>query len=362
MNHCASILLSFITACSSLAVAGESEFLGDIHQITQAGRRSGEGYYRQNPKGENRWIIFQSERDAENPFYQIYLKDLKNGTTRRVSPGFGKSTCAWIHPHQDRLLFSMTTYSPSKAQQLQNHKLEERKAKQKKRYSWDYDPHYDVFETDWKGGIIRNLTRTHGYDAEASWSSDGSWIVFASNRDAYRKLLSYKDRKSFRRNPSYMVDLYLMRSDGSELRQLTKTRGYDGGPFFSLDGEKITWRRFTPEGRSAEVYVMQRDGSDEKAVTNLGVVSWAPFFHPSGDYLIFSTNLHGHRNFELYIVDSEGKSKPQRVTYDESFDSLPAFSADGAKMTWTSSRTKTHKPQVFAADWNDQAARKALGL
>ena len=177
------IILSFVIFCSfsqakdkPLDSANEARFLSEINQVTRTGKRSGEGYYRQSPQKENRWMIFQSERDPENPFYQIYLKDLKNGATKRVSPGYGKTTCAWIHPHQSRLLFSMTTYSSSEAREIQNRKLEERKTRRKRRYSWDYDPHYDVFETDWKGQVIRNLTKTRGYDAEASWSSDGLFL------------------------------------------------------------------------------------------------------------------------------------------------------------------------------------------
>jgi hypothetical protein len=42
-------------------------------------------------------MIFQSERDADNPFYQMYMMDLDTGDTRRVSPGAGKTTCGWIH-------------------------------------------------------------------------------------------------------------------------------------------------------------------------------------------------------------------------------------------------------------------------
>ena len=54
-----------------------------------------------------------------------------------------------------------------------------------------------------------------------------------------------------------------MDADGSNVRRLTNAPGYDGGPFFSSDGRKIVWRRFAPDGRSAEIYTMNADGSDQ---------------------------------------------------------------------------------------------------
>ncbi len=57
-------------------------------------------------------MIFQSERDADNPFYQIYLMDLETGDVERLSPGIGKTTCAWIHPSGERVLYASTHEDP----------------------------------------------------------------------------------------------------------------------------------------------------------------------------------------------------------------------------------------------------------
>ncbi len=152
-----------------------------------------------------------------------------------------------------------------------------------------------------------------------------------------------------------------MRTDGSELKRLTTSIGYDGGPFFSPDGERICWRRFSKDGATAEIMVMNRDGSDPKALTKLSAMSWAPFFHPSGEYLIFTTNRHGFANFELYMVDAQGKGEPVRVTYREGFDGLPVFTPDGKQLVWTSNGG-TSNSQLWEASWNHEAAREALKL
>ena len=131
--------------------------------------------------------------------------------------------------------------------------------------------------------IYHRLTDAEGYDAEGSYSPDGKLIAFASNRAAFTKELSAEDQKLFETDPSFMMDIYLMNADGSDVQQLTDVEGYDGGPFFSPDGERICWRRFSKDGLLAEIYTMNIDGSDEQQLTKMNVMSWAPFYHPSGE-------------------------------------------------------------------------------
>jgi hypothetical protein len=73
----------------------EKDFLSRTRKITVEGRRAGEGYF--SPDGKR--MVFQSERDPGNPFYQIYELDLTSGETRRISPGKGKTTCAFFQEH-----------------------------------------------------------------------------------------------------------------------------------------------------------------------------------------------------------------------------------------------------------------------
>ena len=329
----------------------------NARQLTFEGQRAGEGYFSR----DGSQLVFQSERHEGNPFYQIYLMDLETGDTRRLSPGIGKTTCAWIHPSGEKVLFASTHLDPE-AEAKQRKEFEERAAATGRRYEWSFDPHYDMFEVPAEGGELVRLTEAFGYDAEGSWSPDGEHILFASNRHAYSEDLSEEEKGILERDESYFMELYVMRADGSEVRRLTDAPGYDGGPFYSHDGSKIVWRRFAPDGHSAEVFTANPDGSDAKAITGLGAMSWAPFFHPSGDYVIFATSVHGFNNFELYIVDTEGKREPVRVTDSEGFDGLPVFAPDGDRLSWASSRTPDRKAQIFMADWNDALARQLLKL
>ena len=60
----------------------ERDFLSRIRRLTVEGRRAGEGYW--SPDGKR--IVFQSEREPGNPFYQIYTLDLATGDSKRISP------------------------------------------------------------------------------------------------------------------------------------------------------------------------------------------------------------------------------------------------------------------------------------
>ena len=139
---------------------GEALFLSNIRQLTFEGRRSGEGYF--SPDGKS--LIFQSEREPDNPFYQIYILDLASGESRRVSSGAGKTTCAFFRPHSDQVLFASTHLDPQ-TKTKQKAELDFRAAGKERRYSWDYDEHFDIFASQRDGNRPRRLTDAVGYDA-----------------------------------------------------------------------------------------------------------------------------------------------------------------------------------------------------
>ena len=333
----------------------EGDFLSRVRRLTIEGRRAGEGYWA--PDGQR--LVFQSEREPGNPFYQIYTLDFGTGDTKRISPGHGKTTCAFFRPGSDQILFASTHHDP-RSRMLQQAELDFRASGQERRYAWDYDPEFEIYSASEGSGELIRLTDTRGYDAEASYSPDGQWIVFTSMRDAYNRTLSTPEQKQLEVDPSYFAEIYIMRADGSGQRRLTTAIGYDGGPFFSPDGTRIVWRRFDAEGLIADIWTMKPDGTEARQITDFGAMSWAPYIHPSGEYLLFASNKLGFENFEVFMVDVEGKKEPVRVTYSDGFDGLPVPSPDGRRLAWTSNRGGGREGQLFLADWNHDRALAAL--
>ena len=339
----------------------ERDFLSRIRRLTVEGKRAGEGYW--SPDGKR--LVFQSEREPGNPFYQIYTIDLGTGDTRRISPGIGKTTCAFFRPAPGGLgdaveIQFASTHADPKSRQYQDDELAFRASGQERRYSWDYDPEMDIYAFNELTGETKRLTTARGYDAEGGYSPDGQWLVFTSMRDAYNRPLSEAEKKTLEENPSYFADIYIMRADGSDQKRLTDVPGYDGGPFFTPDGSRIIWRRFDEQGLIADVWTMKPDGSDQMQITDFGSMSWAPYMHPSGEYIIFASNKLGFENFEVFIVDAQGTKEPVRVTYSEGFDGLPVPSPDGTTLAWTSSRSGGAAGQLFLAQWNHENALQAV--
>ena len=353
----AAVAAASIGSAPPAAAATEPKFLSNPRQLTLDGRRAGEGYF----SADGRKLVFQSEREPGNPFYQIYLMDLETGDTTRVSPGVGKTTCAWIHPDGENILFA-STHDDGASRENQDREIALRAEGKQRRYAWDYDESFELYSAPAVGGAPRQLTTATGYDAEGAYSPDGGRIVFASNRDAYARTLTAEEKERMEVDKQYFCDIYTMKADGTDVRRLTEVPGYDGGPFYSADGTKICWRRFDEKGERAEIWTMMADGTGQRQITTLGAMSWAPFFHPSGQYLVFATNLQGFDNFELYMVDADGAKAPVRVTDTPGFDGLPSFSPDGRTLSWTSNRTPEKTSQIFLAGWDHAAACLALGL
>ena len=349
------LLATPLLAPQSSGPLQERDFLSRIRRLTVEGRRAGEGYW--SPDGKQ--LVFQSEREPGNPFYQIYTLDLTTGDTKRISPGLGKTTCAFFRPGSDEIEFASTHGDP-KSKQWQDEENAFRASGKERRYSWDYDPEMDIYTYSGTSGALKRLTAARGYDAEGSYSPDGQWLVFSSMRDAYGRSLSDREKKQLEENPSYFAEIYIMRADGTGQKRLTNAPGYDGGPFFTHDGSHIVWRRFDEQGLIADVWTMKPDGSEQRQITDFGSMSWAPYEHPSGQYFLFSSNTLGFENFELFLVDAQGAKEPVRVTYSDGFDGLPVPSPDGTQLAWTSSRSGGSAGQLFLAQWNHAKALEAL--
>ena len=207
-----------------------------------------------------------------------------------------------------------------------------------KGYVWKLYQTFDIYVAEPDGSNLKKMTNTPGYDAEATVSPVGDKIVFTSTRTG---------------DP----EIYTMNLDGSNQTQLTHEKGYDGGPFFSLDGTKIVFRASRPKTEkefedyndlvqnglvrptALELYVMDADGSNIKQVTNFGSASFAPFFFPDAKRIIFSSNLNSEnpRNFDLYMINVDGTGLEQ-ITFFESFDGFPMFTRDGKKLIFASNR------------------------
>jgi TolB protein len=315
----------------------DEKHLRNLRQLTFGGENA-EAYW--SPDGKK--LILQSRPESDG-CDQEFVMDVATGERHRVSTGQGRTTCGYFLDGGRRILYATTHLASPECPPRPDYS---------KGYVWPMYPGYDIVAANADGSDVKPLTRTPGYDAEATVSPDGQTIVFTSARDGD-------------------LEIYTMKTDGTDVRRLTHEPGYDGGPFFSPDGKRIVYRRdavdeaglaryreFLGQGLYSpgvlEIWVMDRDGSHKRQVTRLGAASFAPYFHPDGKRIVFSSNHPDPkgRNFDIFMVGDDG-SGLERVATDPTFDGFPMFSPDGKRIVFASNRGAVARGEtnVFVADW-----------
>ncbi len=318
--------------------------LKNVRQLTFGGQNA-EAYW----SFDGKKLIFQSMQgngDAD----QIFTMKPDGSQKVRISTGTGRCTCAYFLKDQNRVIFA-STHGYSEAVPPEPDRSQG--------YVWPIYPYYAIYSARPDGKDLRPLFPREvkpgvpcGYNAEATVSPDGKRIIFTSTMDGD-------------------LELYTMKTDGTDLRRITYRIGYDGGAYFSPDSKKIVWRasvletidekaeflRLLKKGlvrpSKMELWVANADGSNAQQITKNGAANFAPFFTPDGKRIIFASNQDDpkKRSFEVYLIDLKGKNQ-ERVTFGGQFDSFPMFSPSGKKLVWASNRNgKDHETNIFVADW-----------
>lgn len=312
--------------------------LRHVKQLTFGGQNA-EAYFSR----DGTRLIFQSTR----PPYecdQMFTMNVDGSDVRLVSTGRGRTTCGYFYPDGKHILYASTHESGAACPPRPDYSHG---------YVWAVYSSYQIYYATDSGQIVKDLTPWKGYNAEATMSGDGHKIVFTSSRDGD-------------------LDIYTMNSDGSDVRRLTRELGYDGGPFFSVDGRWIVYRAHHPSAAddvaryksllasdlvsplAMDLYVMRADGSDQRQVTHMDGASFAPDFFPGNRRIIFSSNYQAPTTseFELYAVNTD-ESELEQITYTGGFNAFPMFSPDGRKLVFISNRNAKapHEINVFIADW-----------
>lgn len=226
------------------------------------------------------------------------------------------------------------------------------------------DGDYAIYGVGASGGREVRLTKGHGdpstpeglfFAVEPVWSPNGRLVAFASRRGG----------------PSH---IYVMRADGSHVRQVTRGKLDDDGPAWAPDGRRLAFSRdgglfivasaggpvrsltrglggeaanpaWSPDGKfiaydyrrpgfsSREIWVIGVGGSRARLVTKLPAVSTLPSWSPDGRRIAFQSNLHGG-HFEIYSIGRDGRGLRRETR--SAIDTIdPAWSPNGKEIAFS---------------------------
>lgn len=161
--------------------------------------------------------------------------------------------------------------------------------------------------------------------------------------------------------------IYLVRPDGSGLRQLTsfQTVNYDyqahglnlpdDHPAISPDGKKVAFTSNRDERANWEIYVMDITGGNVRRLTNSAALDTEPVFSPDGSKIAFASDRSGQ--LDIWVMSASDGSGLQRLTTSALEDIEPAWSPDGTKIAFARVQTEQEK-DVFIMDANGANQRQ----
>jgi len=184
----------------------------------------------------------------------------------------------------------------------------------------------------------KDITEPSKQASRPAVSPDGEWLAFNSA------------------GPD--EDLFLVRTDGTGLRQLTHEGHRDLGPRWSADGQQIAF--FSKRTGNREIWTASADGRTQRQLTFLAGpnVTW-PIWSPDGRYLVYS--IFGLGSSRMEIVRPWAKQTPvdlPRWSTDNEIFYAWSWSPDGRKLAGFLQRADGAFPGIVLYDLASQSYEK----
>jgi serine/threonine-protein kinase len=167
---------------------------------------------------------------------------------------------------------------------------------------------------------------------------DGGWIVFDSERNG-------------------SLDLFVVGSDGSDLRPLTTAPGIERGGTWSPDGTRIAFYGATSDTSPYDLFVMDADGTHPVNLTNTPDIDERyPTWSPDGTQIAFQRN--SDEDFDLYLINANGGGLLE-LTSNDNADLGPDWSPDGTQIVFhTDAWGEPEKYDIAVIDLATQQTRR----
>jgi Tol biopolymer transport system component/DNA-binding winged helix-turn-helix (wHTH) protein len=187
--------------------------------------------------------------------------------------------------------------------------------------------------------------------AKASWLADAGWLWKIPRGGGEPERLQFgqeavepsiQGNRLVYAHPTANINIWRRRlhslvSAGPSDRFIYSTR-MESGPQFSPDGSKIAFE--STRSGAYEIWMCRSDGTGVVQLTLFNSSTGTPRWSPDGQQIAFDSRAPG--NTDIFVVDSQGGS-PRRLTSEPSSEVVPSWSRDGRWIYFASDRTGRHE-------------------
>ena len=161
------------------------------------------------------------------------------------------------------------------------------------------DDHYQIFTVRSNGHDLRQVTHVEGDAVFPDWSPDGQRIVFE---------IDHPDGEPF-------CSISIMNADGSGTVDLTGDRnGCEGSASFTPNGRRIVFAHFDDVTKVEAIWSMDLSGGDRQQITTAGNVN--PEVSPDGAKLSFVLDTEAGKSLWAANVDGSGPRQLMPPEFD----------------------------------------------
>lgn len=192
----------------------------------------------------------------------------------------------------------------------------------------------ELFEMTSDGKHVKQLTFSEKFNSQTpivnahpNFSPDGNYIAFTSTRNGN-------------------ANIFVMKSNGLNVQQVTRGSGYSEVPAFSPDGKRIAFSG--NRNGTFEIFTINVNGTGLNQLTINNSTNDGPKYTPDGKSIVFSSDVNGSgnpRNRDLYIMESATGGKLRRLTYGMDNRFSRSISPDGKRIVFSS--TKNNVGNLF---------------